>query len=49
MQKLTITITDSGLKLDLQKLIIMAINSSRLVAERIFLNSLSAWANISLN
>jgi hypothetical protein len=49
MQKLTITITDSGLKLDLQKLIIMAINNSKLIAERVFLDSLKAWATISLN
>ena len=49
MQKLTITITNPGLIVDLQTLLAIAINSARPVNERIFLNSFEAWAHICLN
>jgi hypothetical protein len=49
MQKLTITITNLGLIVDLQALLAIAINSSLPVNERFFLNSFGAWAHVCLN
>lgn len=49
MKKLTITITSPGLKIDLQKLIEISINSSTIITERFYLNDLSAWAHVCLN
>jgi hypothetical protein len=49
MQKLTITITNAGLMIDIQKLLAIAINSSKIISERVFLNSLNAWCHVCLN
>ena len=49
MKKLTITITAPGLKIDLQKLVEIAIGTSKIITERFYLNDLNAWAHVCLN